>query len=73
MVPVPRAGPSLFSPPTGLPQHFLSRYDGDKDFQLTQSEIGLDDEAFAALDRDGNGKLDVPELAEVAECSGAHG
>jgi Ca2+-binding EF-hand superfamily protein len=65
---VPGASQFLFTrpdlPPRDLARQLLQCYDRDKDFHLTRKEIGLDDTAFAALDRDGNGKLDVPELAD---------
>jgi len=48
--------PMVFSridmPVATLAQQFLNRYDTDKDFHLSQTEIGLDGEAFAALDRE---------------------
>src|SRR5262245_59649276 len=55
-------------PIANLAQQFLSRYDTDKDYHHSPMEIGLDGEAFAALDRDGNGKLDVPELVDYLAC-----
>ncbi|HLW65931.1 MAG TPA: EF-hand domain-containing protein, partial [Gemmataceae bacterium] len=51
-------------PVSYLAHTVLHYYDRDKDFHLTREESGLDAEAFARLDRDGNGKLDVPELAD---------
>ena len=51
-------------PISHLAHTLLHYYDRDKDFHLTREESGLDAEAFARLDRDGNGKLDVPELAD---------
>jgi Ca2+-binding EF-hand superfamily protein len=51
-------------PASHLAQTLLHYYDRDKDFHLTREESGLDAEAFGKLDRDGNGKLDVPELAD---------
>lgn len=45
-------------------QKLLDRYDKDKDYHLTKAEIGVDSELFRSLDRDGTGKLDVPELAD---------
>jgi Ca2+-binding EF-hand superfamily protein len=51
-------------PATHLAHTLLHYYDRDKDFHLTRAESGLDAEAFQKLDRDGNGKLDVPELAD---------
>src|SRR5262249_23515652 len=51
-------------PARDLARQFLQRYDRDKDYHLDRKEIELDDAAFSALDRDGNGKLDVPELAD---------
>jgi Ca2+-binding EF-hand superfamily protein len=52
------------APPKDLAQKLLAIYDRDNDYQLSRKEIALDDAAFAALDRDGNGQLDVPELAD---------
>src|SRR5262245_44769670 len=68
----PNVPPMIFAradmPAAKLAEQFLTRYDADKDFHLSRAEIGLDPEAFAALDRDGNGKLDVPELADFFAC-----
>lgn len=68
----PNVPPMIFAradaPVANLTQQFLTRYDADKDFNLSPAEIGLDTEAFAALDRNGNGKLDVPELADFFAC-----
>src|SRR5262249_10347333 len=68
----PNVPPMIFAradmPVAKLAEQFLTRYDADKDFHLSRTEIGLDPEAFAALDRDGNGKLDVPELADFFAC-----
>jgi Ca2+-binding EF-hand superfamily protein len=55
---------SSLQPVSYLAHTLLHYYDRDKDFHLTLQESGLDAEAFAKLDRDGNGKLDVPELAD---------
>jgi Ca2+-binding EF-hand superfamily protein len=43
-------------------QNLIKMFDKDKDFELTQAEIGFDDETFKALDKDNNGKLDGEEL-----------
>jgi Ca2+-binding EF-hand superfamily protein len=51
-------------PVTGLAQRFLDVYDLDKDYHLSREECPLDEPLFNRLDRDGNGQLDVPELAE---------
>jgi Ca2+-binding EF-hand superfamily protein len=47
-----------------LAQKILDRYDADKDFHLTMTEIRLDEDVFRRLDRDNNGKLDIPELTD---------
>jgi Ca2+-binding EF-hand superfamily protein len=46
-----------------LARRMIARYDKDKNKKLSASEIGLDKEAFAALDTDGDGQLDTAELA----------
>lgn len=51
--------------PRGLAQRFLAIYDADKDYHLSQEESGLNKAGFQHLDRDANGKLDIPELAEL--------
>jgi Ca2+-binding EF-hand superfamily protein len=53
-------------PVGGIPEtifeQLLKRYDKDGNLRLTKAEIGLDDSAFARLDRNGNGELSVTEL-----------
>jgi Ca2+-binding EF-hand superfamily protein len=47
-----------------LVKRLLSQYDKDHDQKLTAAEIGLDKEAFDALDANHDGKLDAGELAK---------
>jgi Ca2+-binding EF-hand superfamily protein len=76
---VPAAGPAygpgdtlqvypLGSIPETIIEQILARYDKDKNLRLTKAEIGLDDAAFARLDRNGNGELSVTELMAWREC-----
>ena len=48
--------------PAVVIQNLFTRYDTNKDFTLSQAEIGLDDEAFKKLDTDNDGQLDAKEL-----------
>ncbi|QEL14872.1 EF-hand domain-containing protein [Limnoglobus roseus] len=48
--------------PGTVVQLMLKKYDANKDFALTRAEIGLEAEAFAKLDANGDGKLSAAEL-----------
>ena len=48
--------------PGTITQRILKDYDKDGDSELTQAESGFDDETFARLDLDRNGKLTGEEL-----------
>jgi Ca2+-binding EF-hand superfamily protein len=50
------------SPLAKLTQQLLNRYDKDKNKKLSAEEIGLDKEAFDALDANHDGQLDATEL-----------
>jgi Ca2+-binding EF-hand superfamily protein len=49
-----------------LARRLLTRYGGGKNKKtLTRADLGLDEQTFARLDRDGNGELDAEELARL--------
>jgi Ca2+-binding EF-hand superfamily protein len=48
--------------PGTMIQKLIEKYDRNGDYELTREEIGFDEQTFARLDRDGNGKLDGEEL-----------
>ena len=66
--PVQPAGPqvvTVYEPgniPGLLTQHLIQKYDKDGDYELTREETGFDEQTFARLDLNGNGKLDGEEL-----------
>jgi Ca2+-binding EF-hand superfamily protein len=53
-----------------LGKRLLERYGKRSDKGLSAKQLGLDQEAFAALDRDGDGLLDVKELARFGQLTG---
>jgi Ca2+-binding EF-hand superfamily protein len=64
----PAAGPGFFEikpgqPTDALVKQLLTKYDKDRDGQLSLAESGLDLPTFDALDADQDGRLDAPELA----------
>ena len=62
----PSTQPLQIYRPGTLPETFaeqiLLRYDKDKNLRLTKAESGLDDETFAALDRNKDNELSIVEL-----------
>ncbi len=54
-------------PVNGLAQRFLALYDADKDYQISRRENAMGKARFDRLDRNHNGVLDVPELADFFE------
>jgi Ca2+-binding EF-hand superfamily protein len=48
--------------PGTMIQKLIEKYDRNGDYELTREEIGFDEQTFARLDKDGNGKLDGEEL-----------
>jgi len=49
-----------------LPSRLLRKYDKKRDLQLDAAELGWSAERLAAVDQDGNGKLDATELGRLS-------
>ena len=63
LVLVPKeTGSSRLTERLNLAKEIVAKYDKDKSGKLTREEIGLDADSFKALDRNGDGLLDLTEL-----------